>query len=325
MSLVCDDESGLPFNSISRLQLDFWSLSPSLHLTSIPQCTDLTVQHVVWRELFSHPVTLQYPPPKSYQRALLKPYLSHLEAQRVEVLESLYTHHLQLLDCTSAACSASAPSLALAYQTFLLDRRLFHFRIQPDVFSDLGLVPWHASLAFSRRFQEDSSFSCIFRGRSVLELGAGVGLCALTLHRCGNAPVLATDGHPDVVENLSHNFKVNSPQLNGSLYLKASALRWEDASGLRFMLERERFVPQVVLGVDVMYDPQTAPVMVTLLHQMPESVRKAVFVCTVRQEQTVHLFLQALEQGSCCWESLQVEEQRDSDSQRFLYIHCTFK
>jgi hypothetical protein len=50
-----------------------------------------------------------------------------------------------------------------------------------------------------------SKHPAVVRGKSVLELGAGLGLCSLVAHRLGAARVISTDGDVDVLKKLRTN------------------------------------------------------------------------------------------------------------------------
>ena len=47
------------------------------------------------------------------------------------------------------------------------------------------------------------------RGKNILELGSGMGLCGIVCHYLGASKVLMTDGDKDVLENLRHNVSLN--------------------------------------------------------------------------------------------------------------------
>ncbi|KAH8060550.1 hypothetical protein JL722_4656 [Aureococcus anophagefferens] len=75
-----------------------------------------------------------------------------------------------------------------------------------DRSNEVGLRLWPAALLFAEWALADPRR---FAGRSVLELGAGVGLCGLALAATGAARVVLTDGDGRVVTNLRHNADLN--------------------------------------------------------------------------------------------------------------------
>ena len=67
------------------------------------------------------------------------------------------------------------------------------------------------------------------RGKTVLELGAGLGLCGLVCARLGSSRVVLTDFHPRVVANLEYEVRLNELEPVAA----ARALDWDrlDAPG----------------------------------------------------------------------------------------------
>lgn len=125
----------------------------------------------------------------------------------------------------------------------LLDRQQYHdpdgvaerANIPPAMWPIFGLV-WPAGLFLA---QTMSRFPC--KGKRILEIGCGLALSSLVLHRAGN-DVTATDIHPLAAEFLEANLALNSleqlPFYNGS---------WEETT-----LELEKF--DLVIGSDLLYE-----------------------------------------------------------------------
>eukprot|EP00899_Mesostigma_viride_P020062 jgi/Mesvir1/28057/Mv04657-RA.1 len=68
----------------------------------------------------------------------------------------------------------------------------------------------------------------LFRGKNVIELGAGYGLAGMAVAACtGASRVLLTDGNPLVVERLSGNIQRNA-RLFGPCQVSAELLPWAD-------------------------------------------------------------------------------------------------
>ena len=94
------------------------------------------------------------------------------------------------------------------------------------------------------------------RGRSVLELGAGLGLPSLAAALRG-ATVLATDWADDAVALLRANAKRNS------IRLRVKRVRWDDPEPLL------REAPwQLVLGADLLYEERNAAQLLGLLPRL---------------------------------------------------------
>lgn len=83
-------------------------------------------------------------------------------------------------------------------------------------------------------------------GKSVLELGAGLGLCGLVAARpeCGASQVTITDFHPRIVSNLSYNIAVNDLPTD---HCSAKVLDWEEIDAT--LDEGTRY--DIVIGSDI--------------------------------------------------------------------------
>lgn len=57
----------------------------------------------------------------------------------------------------------------------------------------------------------------LFEGKTLLELGSGVGLAGLVASNYAKAPVLLTDGEDYIVEVLKKNVERNNLQAKGTL------------------------------------------------------------------------------------------------------------
>jgi len=87
------------------------------------------------------------------------------------------------------------------------------------------------------------------RGKRVLELGAGLGLCGIVAHKLGAHQVLATDGDVDVLHNLRYNVQQNKNE-NDSQHLSCQQLVWGHALG---EFTRRHKKQSVILATDVFY------------------------------------------------------------------------
>ena len=98
-----------------------------------------------------------------------------------------------------------------------------------------------------------------FKGKSVLELGAGCGLVGIVLAKLGAASVTLTDLEP-ALPLLSENI-----QLNKAHACNASALSWGSSEALRALTPPFDYV----IGADIMYIIEVIDLLVvTLRHAM---------------------------------------------------------
>ncbi|XP_061299974.1 EEF1A lysine methyltransferase 3 [Pezoporus flaviventris] len=121
----------------------------------------------------------------------------------------------------------------------------------------LGLAAnvWEAALALAR-FLEQQRFE--FRGRSVIELGAGTGILGILAAMLGG-DVTITD-RPVALDQIRENVRLNFP--GTGTRPRVRALEWgrdEDSFPRDF---------QVVLGSDLVYDPASFPALLRALRHL---------------------------------------------------------
>ncbi len=92
--------------------------------------------------------------------------------------------------------------------------KTIQLRGQADIQISTGLALWLGSEVMCEHLIENPN---LVKGKRVLELGAGLGLCGIACHYLGAKRVLLTDGDTDVLENLRHNVSLNllSPREDG--------------------------------------------------------------------------------------------------------------
>ena len=110
-----------------------------------------------------------------------------------------------------------------------------------------GLQLWAASIVLSHWLLEMREK---LRGREVLELGAGCGLCGIVAAKlCATGPVLLTDLALPTVANMEHNLAINSLPPTAA---RAASLDWR---------EPKTWPPahSVVIGADLAYAREAVP------------------------------------------------------------------
>lgn len=141
--------------------------------------------------------------------------------------------------------------------------------------------------------------------RYVLELGSGSGLTGLTVClACHPASFCFSDFHPKVLSQLQANIDINklcsgkgtverlNPDgLGSTTKIKVINLDWADES------DKAEEPCDVILAADVVYDVSIIPALVNVLHKYLSTrlERVAVIALTVRNEDTVRVFLSALD------------------------------
>ena len=114
---------------------------------------------------------------------------------------------------------------------------------------------WPSAVAASRLLLLDQS---LVSGKTVLEIGAGLGLCSICAALAGAAAVVATDGDASAVSFATANAAQNDVQH----LMRAAQLDWSQPD--EFAASEEFF--DVVLAADVIYDESAARMISKLLH-----------------------------------------------------------
>jgi len=119
--------------------------------------------------------------------------------------------------------------------------------------SSTSLVAWLSA-------EEQRQYRTLYEGRSVLELGAGLGLTGLALDQMGARRVLLTDV-AEQIPLLQHNVEANVP-LRGSV--STAALRWGEA--LPPSCQDSDY--DLVVATDVIYDEENVAPLASTLKQL---------------------------------------------------------
>jgi len=168
--------------------------------------------------------------------------------------------------------------------------------------SNVGLRTWEASLHLAQYLHSHPS---LVQGRSVIELGAGMGLLSiLAAGPLGARHVLATDGLPYVVEHMEKNIHRNERTvLNPRCTVETKVLDWADSEPQSLedtLSPRDGDLPRydLILGADITYNPEIAPVLAQLLKVLmvdvfAENGIEALISATVRNKRTSNVFRDA--------------------------------
>ncbi|KAF0033203.1 hypothetical protein F2P81_015493 [Scophthalmus maximus] len=153
-----------------------------------------------------------------------------------------------------------------------------------------GLVTWDAALHLAEWALDHRH---TFTGRTVLELGSGVGLTGITICRsCSPSRFVFSDCHPGVLHKLRANVRLNGLDERQAPAVSVEHLDWTAATE-----EKLREIgPDVVIAADVVYDPDVVVSLVTLLSKILRRSTPEVLVCsTVRNPETYGGFKLQLE------------------------------
>merc|ERR1712230_361309 len=251
--------------------------------------------------LFSDDV--QYTPPPRYQLRVLKELMKRIEASIQDWDEQGISD--DLMNCLAVLLSTSLPSEETsaqqkAYVTYSLSSLTPQFDPNPSITlhearnilaaaGTTGLRTWEAGFHLGNYLCSNPE---IIRGKSILELGSGTGyisiLCAKYLEA---GHVLATDGDDDVVASFSTNFYLNG--LQEASHIEGKELKWGHAltGGEDPQWNLGRHI-DLVLGVDLTYDPRNIPPLLSTFGDLFELYPdvEILIAATVRSEETFAKF-----------------------------------
>ncbi|ELR11534.1 nicotinamide n-methyltransferase [Acanthamoeba castellanii str. Neff] len=130
-----------------------------------------------------------------------------------------------------------------------------------DGSSDLtGLMLWPAAEALAHLIATEPDK---WRGKTVLELGAGVGLVGLVASLfCGQ--VLITDGEEEVISMIEENLQANKDALPEASRVRCCSLDWtEDLDAWKAKHDCSSF--DVIVGSDIIYSFEALPALFTVV------------------------------------------------------------
>ncbi|KAG2455769.1 CP062 protein, partial [Polypterus senegalus] len=167
-----------------------------------------------------------------------------------------------------------------------------------------GLVTWEAALCLAEWAMEHTD---IFQGRSILELGSGVGLTGITVCKmCRPHKYIFSDCHPNVLRQLQKNLSLNNLAIQefassaasntSEVQIMVKNLDWEVASQEHF----KDLCVDVVIASDVVYDPEIVRCLVKLLSQLltcaeKDKIPNMYIASTIRNHETYAYFRKELD------------------------------
>ena len=123
-----------------------------------------------------------------------------------------------------------------------------------------GAAVWNGANVATWFLEHELGPAGAVRGKSVIELGAGVGFTSLVADALGAAEVVITDGNEDVLKladaNIATNVDATSPSASasGGRTIRTARLRWNDAGDEQPLLLSAAGTPwDLVFASDVTY------------------------------------------------------------------------
>ncbi|RLN50895.1 hypothetical protein BBJ29_001555 [Phytophthora kernoviae] len=134
-----------------------------------------------------------------------------------------------------------------------------------------------------------------FRGRNVLELGAGVGFTGMVLGCiCPASRIVLTDYAPNVMQNLRYNVEINASKF--LCPVDVQTLDWDTWQPT----DQDKVRPDILLAGDCVYDVAAFPSLTRVVQAFlgnnsgSSSQRVAIFAATIRNQKTFQAFLDQL-------------------------------
>ncbi|KAM4764904.1 protein-lysine N-methyltransferase EEF2KMT isoform 1-T1 [Cyanocitta cristata] len=299
-----------------------------------------------------HPLCVKYPPSAKYRRCFLTELIKKHESTAAEPLDELYDALADVLkEGESTHC----------YKNYLLVLLLI-VNSKPMVCADpplpsrvlqptgdcvslcestalisggtTGLITWEAALHLAQWALENPG---VFRGRTVLELGSGIGFTGIAICKaCQPRTFIFSDCHPRVLRQLGENIQLNGfiPEPGGTWSIQTESqgqevegencqnpkvivaeLDWGSVTEKQLLGLRA----DVVIAADVVYDPEIILALIGMLQKLSTSRADTkapeVFIAfTIRNPATYQLFQAELDKVGIRWQMIPAHS-----SYNFLY------
>ncbi|TMS15555.1 Protein-lysine N-methyltransferase EEF2KMT [Larimichthys crocea] len=221
-----------------------------------------------------HPLCRKFPPSVRFRRLFLSELIKRQEAAGCDPLDELYD---ALAEVVGAADTTEC------YKSYILpggDAVSLLENVAQISEGTTGLVTWEAAL-YLAEWALDHRHT--FTGRTVLELGSGVGLTGVTICRsCRLNRFVFSDCHPSVLQKLRNNIQLNGLTDQTSPAVSVEEMDWTAATEEQL----KRIGADTIIAADVVYDPDVVGSLVKLLSRILKSaqVLPEVFICsTIRK------------------------------------------
>ncbi|KAM4598347.1 protein-lysine N-methyltransferase EEF2KMT [Polymixia lowei] len=242
----------------------------------------------VLKQTCLHPLCQKHSPSVKYRRAFLNELIKRHEATESEPLDELYVALGNVL---------GAEERTECYKSYLLpggDAVSLLESVAVISEGTTGLVTWEAALYLAEWALDNQQ---TFTGRTVLELGSGVGLTGITVCRsCSPSRYVFSDCHPSVLHKLRDNVQLNGLDNQTSPRVCVDELDW----GAVTEDQIREIGADTVIAADVVYDPDIIGCLVKLLGRIlkcssPEGTPDVLICSTIRNPDTYNCFKLQLE------------------------------
>ncbi|KAI9220534.1 putative methyltransferase-domain-containing protein [Blastocladiella britannica] len=252
------------------------------------------LQEVIVRDILDWGLARDLMPAPEYTFTFLKRYMRAIEMDGHEPHERIVE-----VCCLVAGGSdpAARPGIlgsigaSFTLKTWFLDQERYISTVEHQSTisgGTTGLKTWHASLAMAEYFIAHPD---VIRSKSVVELGAGVGMLGLVMAELGAKSITVTDVHPEVLKLLQQNvdlYKRSTTKIN------VGFLDWFETTDL----EHVPMVPDVLVCADTAYDPDLLPGLCTCISAFFAAANgnelTALLATSIRREETFQVLWDGL-------------------------------
>ncbi|KAM6319967.1 protein-lysine N-methyltransferase EEF2KMT [Podargus strigoides] len=263
-----------------------------------------------------HPLCVRYPPSTKYRRCFLTELIKKHESTAAEPLDELYdtlagvlneeesTHCYKNYLLPTGECVTLSESVAIVSG------------------GTTGLVTWDAALHLAEWAIENS---VVFRNRTVLELGSGIGFTGIAICKtCSPKTYIFSDHHHCVLKQLTENIRLNGfvlePETSPCIQAESpgpeaeavndpnpklivAELDWGSVTDKQLL----DLQPDVIVAADVVYDPEITSALIGMLQKLStfradRKPPKVYIAFTIRNPDTYHLFQAELDRVGIGWQ-----------------------
>ncbi|GMG99695.1 hypothetical protein Nepgr_001535 [Nepenthes gracilis] len=246
----------------------FLAMEPPDYLISLArQCggglISEAVQRFIWDQCFCKAGEKSYAP---YLKSFMKKVIDEVESIGGDVLDEFYEQYAYYMTSVKDVSPVKGNSWILKCISFLSNnvpscsggvRLVVPLQCSLNMLEgDTGCSLWPSSLFLSEYIL---AYPEIFTNKSCFEVGSGVGLVGICLEHVKASKVIMSDGDLSSLANLKLNLALN--QIDSTDTVKWIHLPWETAKES----ELQEFMPDIVLGADIIYDPSSLPHLIRVL------------------------------------------------------------
>ncbi|NWT69389.1 EF2KT methyltransferase, partial [Prunella himalayana] len=284
---------------------------------SLRTAPDSALLEDILHKTILHPLCVKYPPSAKYRRCFLTELIKKLESTAAEPLDELYEALADVLKeeeqsthCYKNYLLPSGDWVSLCESTALISG------------GTTGLLTWEAALHLAQWALQNPS---LFRGRTILELGSGIGFTGIAICKtCQPRTFIFSDCHPLVLRQLGENIQLNGftpePDVSWSIQTESQGqevegescqnpkvivaeLDWGSVTEKQLLGLRA----EVVIAADVVYDPEIIVALIGMLQKLStcraDRTAPEVFIAsTIRNPDTYQLFQAELDKAGIRWQ-----------------------